>query len=116
MPPIVDIFVSSTLYICRVRTAHQPLKAQRAIGDIAPETAEIYSMVNQKDQMVKISPAFLQRLIDTVCYPTQMYKVEVRSRLNNRWQSHFWSSQERLFRVFSCLLYTCGTSIDQLSG
>ena len=27
-----------------------------------------FSMVNQKDQMVKISPTFLQRLIDTVCY------------------------------------------------
>ena len=27
-----------------------------------------FSNVDQKDQMVKISPAFLQRLIDTVCY------------------------------------------------
>ena len=27
-----------------------------------------FSQVNQKDQMVKISPDFLQRLIDTVCY------------------------------------------------
>ena len=25
-------------------------------------------MVNQKDRIVKISPAFLERLIDTVCY------------------------------------------------
>ena len=29
-----------------------------------------FSQVNPKNQMVKISPAFLQRLIDTVCYPT----------------------------------------------
>ena len=29
-----------------------------------------FSRVNQKDQMVKIAPAFLQRLIDTVCQPT----------------------------------------------
>ena len=34
------------------------------------EADETFSMVNQKDQTVKISPAFLQRLIDTVCYPT----------------------------------------------
>ena len=27
-----------------------------------------FSQVNQTDRMVKISPAFLQRLIDTVCY------------------------------------------------
>jgi predicted nucleic-acid-binding protein len=27
-----------------------------------------FSKVNQKDQMIKISAAFLQRLIDTVCY------------------------------------------------
>ena len=32
-------------------------------------------MVNQKDQIVKISPAFLERMIDAVCYPALMYKV-----------------------------------------
>ena len=37
---------------------------------MALETAETFSMVNQKDQMVKISPDFLQHLIDTVCYTT----------------------------------------------
>ena len=35
-------------------------------------------MVNQKDQIVKISPAFLERMIDAVCYPALMYKVELR--------------------------------------
>ena len=28
--------------------------------------------------MVKISPDFLQRLIDTFCYTSKMYKVELR--------------------------------------
>ena len=35
-------------------------------------------MVNQKDHMVKTSPAFLQRLSDTACCIAQMYKVELR--------------------------------------
>ena len=29
----------TTLYICRVRTAHQPLKGQQATSYIAPQTA-----------------------------------------------------------------------------
>ena len=38
--------------------------------------------------MVKISSIFLQRSIDTVCCLAQMYKVELRAGLNNRWQSN----------------------------
>ena len=30
--------------------------------------------------MVDISPTFLERLIDTICYTVQMYKVEGRSQ------------------------------------
>ena len=34
-------------------------------------------MVNQKDRIVKILPAFLIRLIDAVCRLTQMYNAEL---------------------------------------
>ena len=41
-----------------------------------------FSMANLKDQKVKISPAFLERLINTVRHAVQMYKVRLRNPLN----------------------------------
>ena len=38
-------------------------------------------MVNQKDQIIKISPVSLQHFIDAVRYVAQMYKVELRTCL-----------------------------------
>ena len=66
--------LSSTLYkSATVGLYGKPRKTNPVGGASCPavmalETAETFSMVNQKDQMVKISPDFLQRLIDTVCY------------------------------------------------
>ena len=70
-------------------------------------------MVYQKDQMVKFSPAFLQRLIDTNCDPGQMYKVELRTCLNNQRQSHFCSFVEIYSMFHSRLLPTCGSLWDR---
>ena len=44
-------------------------------------------MVKQKDQIIKISSALLQRLINTVCYADLMYKVELCFLLLLRTQS-----------------------------
>ena len=35
-------------------------------------------MFTQKDQMVKTSSFFLQRLINTVCFLAQIYKIQIR--------------------------------------
>ena len=40
-------------------------------------------MVYQNTQIIKISPAFLQRLIDAVRLAVKMYKVELRTCLKN---------------------------------
>ena len=57
-------------------------------------------MVNQTDQTVKVSPTFLQRLIDAVCYITQMYKVELRygntSHISSPPASNFLEKNVRL--------------------
>ena len=45
-------------------------------------------MVNQKDQMVIISPAFLEHLIDTVCNTAQMYKDELKLIALENWMPH----------------------------
>ena len=86
-------------YICKVRSAHQPLSStlykSKTVGlygrryDTKPvggascpavmalKIATGFFTGHPKDQMVKISPALLQRLIDTICYTTQMYKVKL---------------------------------------
>ena len=51
---------------------------------MALEIATDFSQVNPKGQMVKISPTFPERVIRTVCYTAQMYKVELRVRLKTR--------------------------------
>ena len=40
-------------------------------------------MVNQKDQIIKISLASLKHLIDAVRYVAQMYKIELTAHLKS---------------------------------
>ena len=63
---------------CKIRTAHQLLKSKRRQATLHQKPLPTFSQVNQKSQMVKISPTFPERVIDTVCYTTQMYKVKLR--------------------------------------
>ena len=82
--------LSSTLYkSTTIRSYGKPRKTNPVGGASCPaamalETADTFSMVYQIGQMAKISPGVLQRLSDTICCIAQMYKVELRARLNNR--------------------------------
>ena len=46
-----------------------------------------------KRPMVKISPTFPKRVIDTVCYAAQMYKVELRVWVNSQMRSVLHTKQ-----------------------
>ena len=79
VPPIIQTISELTLYksttyeLYRKPFNTKPVGGASCPAVMALETAETFSMVYQKDQMVKFSPAVLQRLIDTNCYPGQMY-------------------------------------------
>ena len=67
---------------CKVHTAHQPLRVSVESQAVWYKKLPTFSQVNQTDQMVKISPATLQHLFDTVRYAAQMYKVELSAILD----------------------------------
>ena len=48
--------------------------------------------------MVKISPTFPERMIDTVCYAAQMYKVELREQ-TIRHHLFVHNESQRLFEL-----------------
>ena len=68
--------------LCKVRTAHQPLRVSVGSQAVRYKKLPTFSQVNQTDRMAKISPATLQHLIDTVRYAAQMYKVELSAILD----------------------------------
>ena len=84
---IAMISFSSTLYkSITIGLDEKPYNTKPVGGASCPagwhwKSLPTFSQVNQTDPMVKISPAFLKRLIDTVCYTAQMYKVEFRTCL-----------------------------------
>ena len=66
------------------------------------EPLEAFTMFTQKDQMVKTSSFFLQRLINTVCFLAQIYKIQIRVCLkspnppsrDNIWGEIPWNSDD----------------------
>ncbi len=53
---------------CKVRTAHQLLKSKGRQATLHQKPLVTFSMVNPTDQIVKISPTFPERMIDTISH------------------------------------------------
>ena len=67
--------------IVTLDTSHQ--SPWGATGCIVSRTAGEIFNGQPKYQIAKISPSFLQRLIEAVCYPSQMYSDELNHNLND---------------------------------